>query len=265
MSTCLRMVLFLIFAVPWGTALAGPVECGDRPISLAFFEFGVLYDHGVGIDRDLVDELARRSGCRLETQVMARARIWNDLANGHLDMATAGISTPERDRFAWIAPYGVAKSYVVIRASLGATIKGAEDFLANPKLQFGAVTPLSYGMDQDRWLAQLRQANRVQDVPELQLNFMKLKAGRIDAMFSTNFVSRKYLHDLDMEKDVVIQDWTPGETWVTGGLVLAKSRFSEAQAERWRVLLRQLRDDGTLKRIFSRYMPEAEAAKTAGF
>jgi len=88
--------------------LAGPVNCGPRPIRLAFYTYGAFYfedAHGKehGVDKDIVDALAKRSGCRFETQLMARARIWADLASGNLDMSVSGIETPERGQFAWFA------------------------------------------------------------------------------------------------------------------------------------------------------------------
>ena len=47
--------------------------------------------------------------------------------------------------------------------------------------------------------------------------------------------------------------------------MLVKSRFSEAEAGRWTALVRQMREDGTLKRIFTRYVSAAEADKMLDF
>ena len=48
-------------------------------------------------------------------------------------------------------------------------------------------------------------------------------------------------------------------------MVLAKSRFTEADAKQWRALLVALRSDGTLKRIYTRYLSASEAAALLDF
>ena len=71
----------------------------------------------------------------------------------------------------------------------------------------------------------------------------------MDATFSQPPVYRKKILDSGMQKDLAIQDWTPAEKGVPQGLILAKSRFSNADAEMWRAIIRDMHNDGTLKRI----------------
>ncbi|MBI3229389.1 MAG: ABC transporter substrate-binding protein [Burkholderiales bacterium] len=123
------------------------------------------------------------------------------------------------------------------------------------------VRAFKHGDEQDRWLTQLRQNNRVEETPDVDSIFKKLKENRVDAMFSQPAVYRKKLRDLALENSVVIQDWTPNERPVPHGLILAKSRFSEKEAHQWRQLIEAMRTDGTLKRIYERYLPPSEAAK----
>ena len=88
---------------------AGPVDCGTGPISFGFFPFGYGYyevnGEGKGTFKDLADELGKRTGCSFIAQVMPLARIWEDLANGRLDINVGGIQTVERERVAWFFPY----------------------------------------------------------------------------------------------------------------------------------------------------------------
>jgi polar amino acid transport system substrate-binding protein len=259
-----RLLAGVLLSLSGAAVLAGPVACGDKPIRLAFYEFGNFYftDNKVaqGIDKDLVDELIRRSGCKFDTQVMARARIWADLADGALDMSVSGIQNPERDRFAWFAPYLSMKNFALVRTAVSGKIGNAEGFIKQPKLLFGAVRAFKHGIEQDKWLDELRATNRVQDSVNVEALFKKLKEGRIDAIYSQPAVYSKNLLDLGMAKDVVVQDWTPGETGVPHGLILAKSRFNETEANAWQALVASLRADGTLKRIYARYLSAADAA-----
>ncbi|MBF0626905.1 MAG: transporter substrate-binding domain-containing protein [Magnetococcales bacterium] len=262
----LGWILLLLAGVAWaGPVQAGAVKCGEKPIRLAFYEYGFLYDKGVGIDQDVVDELIRRSGCRFDTQVMTRARIWADLATGDLDMSVSGIRTPERERFAWFADYLIMKNYALVHGEVTAGVQSAREFLRQTQLQIGVVRSFKHGVEQDQWLESLRQAGRVQETPDVETVFKKLKSHRVDAMFSQPPVFRKYLRDLHLADQVEVQDWTPEEKGVPHGLILAKSRFDALDAEQWQALLVAMRREGVLKKIFLRYLPEDEANRLLDF
>lgn len=250
-------------------AAAGPVDCGLRPISLAYFEFGYQYyeqdGQGHGIDKDLVDELAQRTGCQFSTQVLPRARVWAELASGRLDMSVAGIQNPERDRFAWFAPYERAKNYAVLRLATAATVHQRTDFLAQNALQFGVVRGFKHGDELDQWLEPLRQAQRVQESASVNQLVEQLKLKHIDGLFAQPAVYRKLLLDHQMEDEVTLQDWAPQDKGVIGSLILSKSRFSTVEAARWQALMRELKRDGTLARIFRRYVSAEEVRKMLDF
>jgi polar amino acid transport system substrate-binding protein len=251
----------LAMAMP---AVAGvTINCGSKPVRLAFYDFGLFHfsekNVSTGIDKDLVDELIKRSGCTFETQVMARARIWADLASGNLDMTVSGIQNAERDRFAWFAPYLVMKNYALVRLANDTSVQSADDFLKQTTLKFGVVRAFRHGTEQDQWLDQLRAQQRVEESPDVETIFRKLRDHRVNAIFSQPPVYRKNLQDLDMARKIAVQDWTPKEKGVPHGLVLAKSRFSDPEAAQWRTLIEEMRTDGSLKKIYLRYLPAAEA------
>lgn len=263
-----RWLLALVSVVPLAVT-AQTVDCGDKPISLAYFEFGIMYfeQHGQsrGIDKDLVTELSRRTGCRFTTLVMPRSRVWEDLASGALDMSVSAIQTPEREQFAWFAPYALAKNYAVIRTDIAAGIQDGHGFALKEQLQFGVVRGFKHGQALDLWLDDLRKSGRVQESAHSGLLFEKLKQGHIDAMFAQPILFRKFLDELGIEGKVTIQDWNLGDKGVTGNLIMAKHRFSREQAGKWQQILGEIRRDGTLERIFRRYVSPAEAAQMIRF
>ncbi len=58
----LRLAMFVL--APLVAHAETPADYGcDRPVTLAYYEFGPLYHSGAGIDPDVVDELAKRTGC----------------------------------------------------------------------------------------------------------------------------------------------------------------------------------------------------------
>ncbi len=266
----IRLLLLLLLGFGGlSGVLAGPVDCGDRPITFAYYKYGFFYyeqdGQGRGFDLDLIAELTARTGCTFTAQVMPRARVWADLENGQLDMSAAGVQTRERDRFAWFVPYFITKNYVLIRAPALRTVHSAADFLAQPALIFGVVRGFKHGEAQDQWLEQLRRNARIEESAGIDVLLEKLKRGRIDGLFAQPPVYQKIIADLDLAGEVVVQDWFGDDPGIRGNLILAKSRFSAADAQRWQVLVRQLRDDGTLKRIFAAHMPATEAEQLLNF
>jgi polar amino acid transport system substrate-binding protein len=255
-------------AVPSASTVQSQPACLERPIRLAFYEYGFLYfqegERARGIDKEFIDALAARSGCRFEFQVLARARIWADLERGQLDMSVSGIRTPERERFAWFAHYLSMKNHVLLRSALSPVQRSSAGFAASTGLQFGTVRAFRHGEWQDQWLEPLRKAQRVQESANVEVLFRKLRQGRIDAMFSQPPVYRKFLTPEDM-KHLVIQDWAPDSKGVPHGLILAKSSFSAPQAEQWQHWVNELRADGTLRQIFERYMPSSDLSGLLDF
>ncbi|MBY0572988.1 MAG: transporter substrate-binding domain-containing protein [Undibacterium sp.] len=205
----LVLAAFLLLATPICAASAGAIACGSKPIRLAFYEFGYFYfqtpsQQPQGIDKEIIDELIKRSGCVFQIQVMKRARIWEDLANGNLDMSVSGIRNPERDQFAWFATYLSMKNYAVLHKSIKSIVHDFESFLAATTLQFGAVSSFKHGELQDQFLSKLRKAGRLQDSPDAEALFRKLKENRVSGIFAQAPVSRKWLRELSMEADVAV-------------------------------------------------------------
>ncbi len=88
----------------FGLASAATIDC-SRTYTLALHDHGLLYsaETGTGIDKDVADELIRRSGCKVVVSLMPRARIWQLIESGALDFSLSGITNTERDKFAGFA------------------------------------------------------------------------------------------------------------------------------------------------------------------
>ena len=197
---------------------------------------------------------------------MTFARIWADLASGQLDMSLSGIRSPERDKTLWCAESITSKNFVVIgTAANKAGVRNPDQFLSNGKLVFGVVRGYTHGKMQDAWLQKMRQAGRVEESANTDILFEKLKQGRIDGIFAFPFVYRKLIGELGLKDAVTVQDWFPSDKGIIGCTMMPKSRFSQAEADRWQLLIRQMQKDGTLKRIFTRYVSTSEADQMLDF
>ena len=56
------------------------IDCPAKGWSVGLYEHGLLFFHGrSGIDKDIVNEIRKRTGCKLYSSLMPRARIWHEL------------------------------------------------------------------------------------------------------------------------------------------------------------------------------------------
>ena len=240
-------------------------SCLDRPVRLGLHEHGIFFENGRGIDKDLVDELAKRSGCRIEMQVLVRARFWTDMEHGALDMGVFGIRTPEREKFASFVPYLTLKNLAVVRSDIAAKVRTAKEFMDDPKLILGVVRAYKHGDPQDGWIASLREQGRVEESPDPEALFQKVRARRLDAIFAQPPVCAEYLRDLKMERDVVVEDWTPSAKGTEYGLILSRQRFNESDAAAWKRIIDRMKADGSLLAILRKYLPESDAQRMLDF
>jgi len=263
---CFPMVLAGTMADAAGQAAE---YCGNKPVKVGYFKLGYRFyvENGKekGMNVDILEELRKRTGCTFVSQEMSFARIWTELASGDLDMSLSGIWSPERDKTLWCAPSITSKNYAVLGSKARASVHSEGDFLKNGTLQFGVVRGYTHGKELDLWLKKMREAGRVEESANVDILFEKLKQGRIDGIFAFPFVYRKLLKELQMKDAAEVQDWFPEEKGIIGCTMLTKSRFSEAEANRWRALIRQMQSDGTLKKIFTRYVSPAEADQMLKF
>ena len=72
-------------------AIAGPVDCGNAPIRVGQFKLGYRYyvedGHEKGMNKDIMEEIEKRTHCRFIVQEMPFARLWADLASGGYPVA----------------------------------------------------------------------------------------------------------------------------------------------------------------------------------
>ncbi|SFM19420.1 substrate-binding periplasmic protein [Rugamonas rubra] len=241
---------------PLGAVRAGPAECGD--IALAYYELGALYyrgpdGHWTGIDKDVVDELARRTGCRFQTTLESRVRIWSQLASGKLDMSVSGIATPEREKFAQFIPYFKTRNYLLLEGTLPPEAATPEGFLAQASYKVAVVKSFRHGGDYDIWIDKLRAQGRVHEAADFRAVVRLLKIGRVQAILALPTSWVPMLRQEALSDKVRVLDWSPRNS-VPHGLVLARARIPEPIAGRLVKAIQAMHDDGTLLAIFRRHI-----------
>jgi len=254
-------ITFLLTICNIGYAYAATPDCSRR-FSLALHDHGLLYsaETDTGIDKDVADELIRRSGCKVTVSLMPRARIWQLIESGALDFSMSGINDAERDKFAAFAWYFSDKYYLLVRKDSG--VRNLADFEGNDKLQIGVIRSFRYSDSANRLVDKLQAANRVSQAaglaPLYQALILNLIQGMIIEPFDYPTLAEKKIRELT----TIIEFNDPT---VPHGLIMSKKSLAQAEQEKWRSLVNGMRADGTLRRIFEKYFKPDLAAAMVNF
>ena len=251
-------VVALVFHL--GATQAAEPNCA-RTYTLALHDHGLLYSAATdsGIDKDVSDELVRRSGCKVTVSLMPRSRIWQLIESGALDFSLSGITNAERDKFASFAWYFSNKYYLLVRKDAGA--RNLADFERNEKLKLGTIRSFRYSETANQLVDRLQASNRVSQGGGLAPLYQTLMINAIQGMIIEPF-------DFPVLEEARIRDITSivefNDPSVLHGLIMSKKALTPAEQEHWRSLVNAMRADGSLRRIFEKYFkPDLAAALVA--
>lgn len=231
-----------------------------RTYSLALHDHGLLYSRqtGTGIDKDIADELVRRSGCRINITVMPRARIWQLVESGGLDFSLSGISNPQRERFATFAWYFTNKYYLLVRRDTG--VQQVADFRRKPALRLGAIRSFRYSATANTLVDSLDADLRVSYASALTPLYETLLANQIQGMIIEPF-DYPAVEDTRLREQTQIIEFD--DPPVLHGLIISRQAVAPTEEPKWRALVDAMRADGTVERIFLKYFkPELARAMT---
>ena len=244
-----------------GAAHAAAPNC-SRVFTVALHDHGLLYsaDMDSGIDKDVVDELIRRSGCKITVNVMPRARIWQLIESGALDFSLSGISNGERSKFASFAWYFSNKYYLLVRKD--SEVHSLADFSGNNRLRLGVIRSFRYSDSANQLVDRLQEAGRISQSSGLAPLYQALMLNQIQGMIIEPFDYPTVEENKIRERTAIIEFNDPA---VPHGLIMSKKALPLDEQEKWRALVQEMRSDGTLRRIFEKYFQPALAAAMVGY
>jgi len=255
------LIAFLLTVCAIGPACAAAFDCA-RTYTLALHEHGLLYsaDTDSGIDKDVADELIRRSGCKVTVSLLPRARIWQLIESGALDFSLSGISNAERERYASFAWYFSNKYYLLVRKD--ALAQNLAAFEGNDRLQLGTIRSFRYSESANRLVDRLQAANRLNQSSGLAPLYKTLMLNHIQGMIIEPF-------DFPALEAKAIGDSTSivefNDPPVPHGLIMSKKSLAPAEQAQWRALIDGMRRDGSMRRIFDKYFKPELAASMLDF
>ena len=250
-----RLILLIFFHLSQQCHATDLTAC--EQLTLAFYEDGALYYRNtqgnyVGIDKDVVEEIQRRSGCHFKTSIDSRVRIWSRLQQHSLDFSVSGIATPERNKFARFIPYFSTHNFAILRNTLPLESQTLEGFYADTSLRVAVVRGFQHGATFDAWLTRLRRQGRIQEVGDFETVIRLFLAHRIDAMLALP-TGMLPLNTKELSRQIVIKDWAPDES-VNFSFIMSKANVSADIGDLIEKTINDMRKDGTVDKIFREHL-----------
>ncbi|QLC73508.1 transporter substrate-binding domain-containing protein [Pseudomonas sp. LPB0260] len=248
--------------------LASPADADEaglrnKIITVAFYEAGHLYSNGAGIDMDVITELQRRGGYRFKLVEQPRVRIWKDLQNGVLPMSVSGIRNAERDQFAYFIPYLAQRNKALVS---NPAYRSADSLANDTRATIAVVRGFRHGEFFDGIIERVRAHGGVREVPSIRNLFLMLKAGnRVDMIIALPVFYDKELEEHGLASRLTINDWDPDPAPILHNLILSKVHFSAQDRDDMQAIIDGMKADGTLEKIFLKYLPAEEAEYAANF
>jgi polar amino acid transport system substrate-binding protein len=246
---------------PSAPASAHLPDC-SRPLSLGLHEHGLLYtaQTGEGIDKDIADEMTRRSRCRITLTVLPRARIWQLIETGALDFTLSGITNPQRDKFAAFAWYVSNKYYLLVRRD--ADVRSVAEFRRKRGLRIGVIRSFRYGDRANEFVDTMESEERITYAGSLDPLYTILLDDDIQAMIIEPF-DFPVIAGAQLKAQTAILEF--GDAPVPHGLVMSRKSLPPAQLQAWGDIIQSMRADGTIRHIFEKYFPADLARQMTQF
>lgn len=233
----------------------GPHVAGLYPYGRFYYEDP---EHGPGgMDLDMFDELARRSGCELRRMVASRVRIWDQMRRGGVQMTLSALSTPQRREFADFVFYAQGRYQALMRRELAARVRSIASFEADPTLRLLTVRSYAHGPQIDAWVQRMRAQGRLIEVGDFKTAARMMRVGRADALLALPSGWQAVSAQFEADNELVAVDVAPGERNLIG-LALARS-LPEADRQRLRTALQGMLADGSVFEILRRHLGERTA------
>ena len=172
------MVMAMLFATPADAGCSRPIRVAASPLGLLM----TVADDGVigGPDETFLKLVGARIGCEFHYDAMSRARAFELMAAGEIDLVTSAVRTPQRDGFGDLIMLYRARAMLISLRDRQLRIRDTAAFAASG-LSLDLVRGYDYGTAY-RWLqAAVAAQGRLTENVDPAAIARKLLAERTDA------------------------------------------------------------------------------------
>ena len=209
-----------------------------------------------GTSVDIVNELARRTGCKVDYVWLPRARLFMEMETGHIDMTMGAVRQAERDAYASFYPYAYVQYDLLLLRRADQHFTGLTDFVQRGSGRLNLTRGFKYPAAIDALLNTLTAQGRVEEVNSFETVFSKLEMGRADGTLATAQIYAKYLSPDQLRHQISVIPLPEVEAQFSG-IYLSHRSLSAADRLRFGKALKAMVADQSIISIYHRYFDEA--------
>ncbi|GAA5180320.1 hypothetical protein GCM10025771_24540 [Niveibacterium umoris] len=260
--------LFIALLLWFGWAAAAPLETCSRPLTVGYYLIPPLYfkthENPVwrGVDKDVIDELARRTGCTFVPRFESRVRIWAQLESGQLDLTVSGIPTPERERFATFLIYLQTRNMLAIRRDDSRPPQTAKALAAAERFTLATTRGYRYGPPFEAWIVRLAATNQIVETADEEAALHLLSIGRVDGAIVRESAWEYYASEFPAGSLRLVDMEAP---YVPAGLAMSREHIGEGLRKTFAEAIAAMKRDGTLLKIAERHVSGEASARLVSF
>jgi polar amino acid transport system substrate-binding protein len=214
-----------------------------------------------GISVDMVNEIARRTGCKFEFLWYPRQRLFVELEAGRIDMTMAALRTPERDVYARHLPYTYLQYDLILSEPPGRNYTSLADYVARGTGRLNVTRGMTYDAAVETQLALLASAGRLEVVNDFETVFGKMEMGRADGTLATPPIYTRYLKNGGLrERTSVIP--MPEATARFAGVYLSKKTMPAAVHQRYAAAVKMMVAEQVVPGLYAKYFDDATVKRT---
>lgn len=211
-----------------------------------------------GVNRisiDILKEIKMRTNCVYTERLISFARAAEELRFNRIDIFAFAFSNPEWESFSRQLPiYSVSRLLLIDKKHYHKKLT-IPDYLKNPKIKFGSLSGGSFFFQPEE-LEPLIKAKRVvfDSFPDGLIDLFE--EGKLNAVFTSPvFLNRfKKQYKIDEKAMVLIDPKVKLEV----SLFLSKKRVSDKEVQIFANAIKNMKKDGTLKKIILKYISQED-------
>ena len=249
-----RFCVFVLCCLPWlAGACPSMTKVGISDLGLSAYREG---EKVAGAAIDIVNELARRTGCKVQYIWLPRQRLFVEMESGRIDMTMGAVRLPERDAYATFFPYAYLQYDLLLSRRDDKRYTSLADFVSYGTGRLNVTRGIKYDPAIETLLDRLASKGRLEEVANFDTVFGKLEMGRTDGTLASPPIYARFLRMERFRHQVVVIPLPESEPQFTG-IYLSRRSLSAGDRRNYALALKSMLADQSIVAIYNHYFDEA--------
>lgn len=215
----------------------------------------------IGITADVIDELAKRTGCKFEVQPINRSKLYQDMASFRVDLALVTIRNERYDKVAKFLPIAKLQREVAGPKELLHVHSSIQDFINNIRVKFIILpgAPFFFTPAENE---RIEKEGRFLTTTSLQEAYALLARSKNSLIVQTTFIQDYFFSKLKLDRTFArISD--PKTVFEIGAYYIVK-KGNQQNLPVIEKTLKDIANDGTWERILHHNTKLADNSELLG-